>query len=74
MKVICDCGKSGTARKILVQDKNKKLYTCYCYFGNPSQDFVVDEKDNLIHGNKECGIKIVARNYILDNYIFGKEN
>ena len=74
MKVLCDCGKSGTARKILVQDKNKKLYTCYCYFGNPSQDFVVDEKDNLIHGNKECFIKIAARNYIIDNYIFGKEN
>lgn len=68
MKVICDCGKSGTARKILVQDKDKRLYTCYCYFGNPSQDFVVDEKDNLIHGNKECYIKIAAGNYIIDNY------
>lgn len=70
MKVLCYCGKSGTARKILVQDKDKRLYTCYCYFGNPSQDFVVDEKDNLIHGNKECVIKIAALNYIFNNYIF----
>lgn len=67
MKVICDCGKSGTARKILVQDENKKLYTCYCYRGNPSQNFVIDKKDNLIHGNKECKIKIAAMNYISGN-------
>lgn len=74
MEVICDCGKLGTARKILVQDKYRRLYTCYYYFGNPHQNFVVDEKGNLIHGNKEYKIIIAAMNYVIDNYIFGKEN
>ena len=26
---------------------------------------VYDEKDNLVHGNKECYAKIAARNYCL---------
>lgn len=66
MKVLCNCGRSGEAEKILVQDhdKNKTLYICYCYFGNPSQDFVIDGKGNLIDGNKEAVVKIAARDYI----------
>ena len=48
----------------MVQDYDKKLYICYCYFGNPSQDFVIDEKENLVHGKKEAVVKIVARDYI----------
>lgn len=64
MKVLCDCGRLGSAEKIMVQDQDKKLYICYCYFGNPSQDFVIDGKGNLIHGNKEAVVKIAARDYI----------
>ena len=66
MKVLCDCGKSGSAEKIMVQDhdKNKKLYICYCYHGNPSQDFVIDERGNLINGEKEAVVKIAAKDYI----------
>lgn len=66
MKVLFYCGKSGQAEKILVQDKNKRLYTAYCYIGNPSQDFVVDEKGYLIDNIKlNCKIRIVARNYLI---------
>lgn len=69
MKVLCDCGRSGNAEKIMVQDHDKKLYICYCYFGNPSQDFVIDEKENLVHGEKEALVKIAARNYIINTKI-----
>lgn len=70
MKVLADCGKRGSARKILIQDKNKKLYTCYCYFGNPSQDFAIDEKENLVpDGIIRSNIIITARQYIFDNYV-----
>lgn len=69
MKVICDCGKSGTARKILVQDKNKRLYTCYYYMGNPLQNFVVDEKENLILDSYLLSdIIITCGNYVFYNY------
>lgn len=64
MKVLCNCGRSGNAEKILVQDHDKKLYICYCYFENPSQDFVIDGKENLIHGEKETLVKLAARDYI----------
>ena len=66
MKVLCNCGRSGNAEKIMVQDNDKKktLYVCYCYLGNPSQDFVIDEKGNLVHGKKEAVVKIAARDYI----------
>lgn len=64
MKVLFNCGRLGDAEKILVQDHNKKLYICYCYFRNPSQDFVIDEKENLVHGDKEALVKIAARDYI----------
>lgn len=70
MKVLADCGKRGSARKILIQDQKKKLYICYCYFGNPSQDFVIDEKENLIpDGIIRSNIIITARQYIFDNYV-----
>lgn len=70
MKVLADCGRRGSARKILIQDKNKKLYTCYCYFGNPIQDFVIDEKENLIpDGILRSKIILTARDYIFNNYI-----
>ena len=69
MKVLADCGKRGSARKILIQDQKKKLYICYCYFGNPSQDFVIDDKENLIpDGIIRSKIIITARQYIFDNY------
>ena len=64
MKVLCNCGRSGNAEKIMVQDHNKKLYICYCYLGNPSQDFVIDERGNLVDGKKEAVVKIAARDYI----------
>ena len=50
-------------------DKNKKLYICYCCYGNPSQDFVIDEKGNLVHGEKEAVVKIAARNYIFNTKV-----
>lgn len=69
MKVLADCGKKGSARKILIQDQKKKLYICYCYFGNPSQDFVIDDKENLIpNGIIRSNILIMARQYIFNNY------
>ena len=69
MKVLCDCGKSGTARKILVQDKDKRLYTCYYYMGNPLQNFVVDEKENLILDSYLLSdIIITCGNYVFYNY------
>lgn len=69
MKVLADCGKRGNARKILIQDQKKKLYICYCYFGNPSQDFVIDDKENLIpDGIIRSKIIITTRQYIFDNY------
>jgi hypothetical protein len=64
MKVLCNCGRSGNAEKIMVQDHDKKLYVCYCYLGNPSQDFVIDERGNLVDGEKEAVVKITARDYI----------
>ena len=45
MKII-DCGKSGQARKLLYI-LGKKIYIYYCYFGNPMQDFVIDDKENI---------------------------
>lgn len=69
MKVLADCGKRGNARKILIQDQKKKLYICYCYFGNPSQDFVIDDKENLIQDEIiRSKILIMARQYIFNNY------
>ena len=73
MKVLADCGKRGSARKILIQDQKKKLYICYCYFGNPSQDFAIDEKENLIpFGILRSKIILTARSYIFNKY--NKEN
>ena len=70
MKILADCGKRGSARKILIQDQKKKLYICYCYFGNPSQDFVIDDKENLIpDGIIRSNILIIARQYIFNNYV-----
>lgn len=57
----------------MVQDHDKKLYICYCYFGNPSQDFVIDEKENLVHGNKEALVKIASRNYILNTKVLTED-
>ena len=69
MKVLADCGKRGNARKILIQDQKKKLYICYCYFVNPSQDFVIDDKENLIQDEIiRSKILIMARQYIFNNY------
>lgn len=69
MKVLCNCGRSGNAEKIMVQDHDKKLYICYCYFGNSSQDFVIDEKENFVHGKKEAVVKLAARNYIFNTKV-----
>lgn len=73
MKVLADCGKRGSARKILIQDQKKKLYICYCYFRNPSQDFVIDDKENLIHDEIiRSKALIIARQYNYDKYIKGE--
>lgn len=73
MKILADCGKRGSARKILIQDQKKKLYICYCYFGNPSQDFVIDEKENLIPNVIiRSEVLIIARQYNYDKYIKGE--
>ena len=69
MRVFCDCGKKGSARKFLVQDENKKLYTCYYYIGNPLQNFAVDEKENLILDSYLLSdIIITCGNYVFYNY------
>lgn len=71
MKII-DCGKSGQARKLLYI-LGKKIYTYYCYFGNPTQDFVIDDKENIISDKKlENEIMRSGRNYIYYKYV--KEN
>lgn len=71
MKII-DCGKSGQARKLLYI-LGKKTYIYYCYFGNPMQDFVIDDKENIISDKKlENEIMRSGRNYIYYKYV--KEN
>lgn len=71
MKII-DCGKSGQARKLLYI-LGKKIYIYYCYFGNPVQDFVIDDKENIISDKKlENEIMRSGRNYIYYKYV--KEN
>lgn len=71
MKII-DCGKSGQAQKLLYI-LGKKIYIYYCYFGNPIQDFVIDDKENIISNKKlENEIMRSGRNYIYYKYI--KEN
>mgnify|MGYP006923207507 CR=1 FL=1 len=71
MKII-DCGKSGQARKLLYI-LGKKIYIYYCYFGNPMQDFVIDDKENIISDKKlENEIMRSGRNYIYYKYV--KEN
>lgn len=72
MKVLADCGKRGNARKILIQDK-KRLYICYYYFSNPLQNFVIDEKENLIpEGILRSKLILTAGDYIFNKY--NKEN
>lgn len=71
MKII-DCGKSGQARKLLYI-LGKKIYIYYCYFSNPMQDFVIDDKENIISDKKlENEIMRSGRNYIYYKYV--KEN
>lgn len=71
MKII-DCGKSGQARKLLYI-LGKKIYIYYCYFGNSTQDFVIDDKENIISDKKlENEIMRSGRNYIYYKYV--KEN
>ena len=71
MKII-DCGRSGQARKLLYI-LGKKIYIYYCYFGNPIQDFVIDDKENIISNKKlENEIMRSGRNYIYYKYV--KEN
>lgn len=68
MKII-DCGKSGQARKLLYI-LGKKIYIYYCYFGNPMQDFVIDDKENIISDKKlENEIMRSGRNYIYYKYV-----
>lgn len=68
MKII-DCGESGQARKLLYI-LGKKIYIYYCYFGNPVQDFVIDDKENIISDKKlENEIMRSGRNYIYYKYV-----
>lgn len=68
MKII-DCGKSGQARKLLYI-LGKKIYIYYCYFNNPMQDFVIDDKENIISDKKlENEIMRSGRNYIYYKYV-----
>lgn len=71
MKII-DCGESGRARKLLYI-LGKKIYIYYCYFGNHIQDFIIDDKENIISDKKlENEIMRSGRNYIYYKYV--KEN
>ena len=50
----------------LIFSYGEKQYRFYHYFGNPSQDFIVDEKDNIINPSG-ISAQIMQKGY---NYIF----
>jgi hypothetical protein len=47
-----------------LNDFTKKFKLNQELYNNKFQDFVIDEKENLVHGKKEAVVKSAARDYI----------